>query len=165
MKEIKGDLIKLAKAGEFDIIIQGCNCFCTMGKGIAPQIKKAFPEAYEADLKTIKGDRDKLGTVSVAYNEEHKVGIVNAYAQYDYRPTEIDDLVRRTDYEALRSCFKLIKAKILYAEMYQGLNLDDVRIGYPKIGCGLAGGDWNIVSKIIDEELEGLDHTLVEYEG
>ena len=35
------------------------------------------------------------------------------------------------------------------------------RIGYPKIGAGLAGGYWNIISKIIDKELEGENHSLV----
>jgi len=35
------------------------------------------------------------------------------------------------------------------------------RIGYPLIGAGLAGGNWRIISKIIDEELNGEDHTLV----
>jgi O-acetyl-ADP-ribose deacetylase (regulator of RNase III) len=37
------------------------------------------------------------------------------------------------------------------------------RIGYPKIGAGLAKGDWNKISKIIDEELAGEEHTLVEF--
>ena len=31
MKTIEGNLISLAKAGQFDVIVQGCNCFCTMG--------------------------------------------------------------------------------------------------------------------------------------
>ena len=35
-----------------------------MGKGIAKTIKTRFPEAYQADLKTNKGDREKLGTIS-----------------------------------------------------------------------------------------------------
>ena len=35
MKIIKGNLISLALAGEFEVIIHGCNCFCTMGAGIA----------------------------------------------------------------------------------------------------------------------------------
>ena len=39
------------------------------------------------------------------------------------------------------------------------------RIGYPKIGAGLAGGDWEILSKIIDEELAGENHMLVEFAG
>lgn len=40
--EVNGDLIKLAKRGEFDVIGHGCNCFCTMGAGIAPQMAEAF---------------------------------------------------------------------------------------------------------------------------
>jgi len=37
------------------------------------------------------------------------------------------------------------------------------RIAYPKIGAGLAGGDWDIIRGIIDEELAGEDHTYVEF--
>lgn len=51
-KTTRGDLIKLAKKGKFDIIVHGCNCFCEMGAGIARQIKKTFPEAYRADMET-----------------------------------------------------------------------------------------------------------------
>ena len=40
--EINGDLIKLALEGKFDVIAQGCNCFCTMSAGIAPQMTKVF---------------------------------------------------------------------------------------------------------------------------
>lgn len=152
-KIIKGDLIELAKNGEFDLIIHGCNCFCTMGKGIAPQIKAAFPEAYEADLKTVKGDRSKLGTYSWAYNREYNLIVVNAYTQYDYRPTYKNDGQRRVDYDALTKVFTDIK-----------YDFDAVKIGYPKIGAGLAGGDWGIISSIIDTALIGENHTLVEYE-
>ncbi len=35
------------------------------------------------------------------------------------------------------------------------------RLGLSKIGAGLAGGDWEIISQIIDEELAGEDVTLV----
>jgi O-acetyl-ADP-ribose deacetylase (regulator of RNase III) len=68
MKVIKGDLIKLAKQQKFNVICHGSNCFCTFGAGIAKQIKQEFPEAYEADLKTNKGDKSKLGWYSKAYN-------------------------------------------------------------------------------------------------
>jgi len=34
MTTIPGDLIALAKAGEFEVIVHGCNCFCTIGAGI-----------------------------------------------------------------------------------------------------------------------------------
>ena len=66
MKTIKGDLIKLALDGRFDVIIHGCNCYCTMGAGIAKAIKNIFPEAYDADCKTEKGSKPKLGSYSSA---------------------------------------------------------------------------------------------------
>lgn len=37
MQNIKGDLIELALVGEFDVIVHGCNYFCTMGASIAKQ--------------------------------------------------------------------------------------------------------------------------------
>jgi len=49
-----------------DIIGHCCNCFCTMGSGVAAAIKAKYPEAYDADCKTKKGDRTKLGTLSLA---------------------------------------------------------------------------------------------------
>lgn len=51
MKTVHGNLIKMALEGKFDVIIHGCNCFNTFGAGIALQIKRIFPDAYEADLK------------------------------------------------------------------------------------------------------------------
>jgi O-acetyl-ADP-ribose deacetylase (regulator of RNase III) len=40
-----------------------------------------------------------------------------------------------------------------------------LRIGYPAIGAGLAGGDWEVISSIIEEELKGEDHTFVKFIG
>ena len=152
MKVIKGDLISLFQNGEFDVIVHGCNAHCTMGSGIARSIREAYPIAYEVDCQTKKGDRSKLGSFTVAsvvnpMNKEAQY-IINAYTQYDYNPR-----VLQVDYKALRRCFKNIKSA------YSGK-----RIAYPAIGCGLAGGDWNVVSKIIDEELAGEDHTFVIYQ-
>ena len=59
MKYIKGDLIKLALTGNFEVIAHGCNCMCTMGAGIAKTIKSEFPEAYQADCATEKADKNK----------------------------------------------------------------------------------------------------------
>ena len=38
MNIVKGNLVTLALAGEFDVIIHGCNCFNTMGSGVAKDI-------------------------------------------------------------------------------------------------------------------------------
>ena len=150
MKLIKGDLVQLAKNGEFDVIIHGCNCFCTMGAGIAKTIKDIFPEAYKADLNTKKGDRSKLGNISwvKAETKHGSLIIVNGYTQYDWKGKG-----RKADYEAIRNVF--IKVK----NQFTGL-----RIGYPAIGAGLAGGDWQKISEIIEEELNDEHHTFVQYQ-
>lgn len=90
MKIIEGDLVELALRGNFDVIVHGCNCFCTMGAGIAKTIKDVFPEAYEADIQTEKGSRDKLGGISyvVLNRNGYEITVVNGYTQYSTSGTE-----------------------------------------------------------------------------
>jgi hypothetical protein len=52
VKVVRGDLVKLAFDGRFDVIIHDCNCQCVMGARIAKAIKQAFTEAYKADQAT-----------------------------------------------------------------------------------------------------------------
>ena len=147
MKTVKGDLIKLAQDGTLDVIAHGCNCFCKMGAGIAKSIRIAFPEAWYADKKTKPGDKKKLGTITWAQCGD--VAVVNAYTQFTY--WERDKVL--LEYDALRSCFEKIK------EQFSGR-----KIGIPKIGAGLARGDWSKIVTIIDEVMQGEDITFVEYE-
>jgi O-acetyl-ADP-ribose deacetylase (regulator of RNase III) len=147
MNIVTGNLIELAKAGEFDVIVHGCNCRCTMGTGIARSIKEAFPEAEIADndTKNIRPE-EKLGHLSHAtvFLPTGKLHVVNAYTQLNYgRGLQVD-------YKAIESTFRLLK-----------LWFGGQRIAYPLIGCGHGGGDWNIVSGIINKTLEGENHTLV----
>lgn len=153
----KGDLIKRALDGKYDVIVHGCNCFCRMGAGIALQIKTILPEAYEADLATKAGDKSKLGTYTKAdiayeYGTEVKrqdmLTIVNAYTQYGHNPKD-----KPVDYDAIRKIFAQLNED--YADM---------NVGIPMIGAGLAGGDWNRIASIIDEVTPKLDVHLVEYQ-
>ena len=144
MKYVDGDLIKLAKEGKFGVIGHGCNCFLNMGAGIAKSIKQEFPEAYSADRTTRKGDHKKLGTASFA--DYGDLVVLNLYTQFDYGPG------LRADYNAIRDCMKWIKKR------YSGK-----RIGLPMIGCGFAGGDWEMVSHIIENELGDENVTIVKF--
>ena len=156
MKTVKGNLIDLAENGEFDLIVHGANCFHTMGSGIAKEIRARYPQVYKVDCEhSDKGDKEKLGTytgISIDSNS-HRFIVLNGYTQFEYGYEGKD----RCDYDAIKLLFKTIK------EDFSNILDVDVRIGYPKIGCGLAGGDWDLVSKIIDEELEGMNHTYVEF--
>jgi len=146
-----GNLIDLAESGEFDVIVHGCNCFCNMGAGIAKEIKRRYPIAYEFDCSTRKGDRSKLGAYTwgkVTSPGGQSFIIVNAYTQYAYGRG------MNVDYDAIRSVFSLLKT-------YYGT----LRIGYPLIGAGLGGGDWKVISGIINQELFGVNHSLVTLEA
>lgn len=152
-KEIKGDLIKLAHKGEFDLIGHGCNCYATMGAGIAKSIKSNFYGAYLADKnqKEPKGIM-RLGNFSFAIEETKggkKIYVVNFYSQHYPGPDY--------NYEAIKSSFKALVN-----------NLDEIiedpskfKIGLPLIGCGIAGGDWKKVSKIVKKEFKKYNVTVV----
>jgi O-acetyl-ADP-ribose deacetylase (regulator of RNase III) len=145
MKSVTGDLLDLAEAGHFDVIMHGANCHCAMGRGIALTIKNRYPEVYAADCATVKSDRNKLGTVSTQKVRAHEFIVANCYTQFDYYGNGV-----LADYDAIRACAREVKKRFA-----------GQRIGYPKIGAGLAKGDWNVIKAILEEEFEGEDHTLV----
>lgn len=142
----KGDVLNSAEL----IVVHGCNCFKAMGAGIARQVREQCPNAYKADQDTLWGDRTKLGTYTKGV-EENGMTIINAYTQYKYTHTEVD-----LDYEALEKVFNKI------CEDYTGPQYPIIAM--PKIGCGLAGGDWNTVSRILEYISEKHGKTFHIYE-
>lgn len=124
---------------DIQVIVHGCNCFNTMGAGIALQIRKKYPAAYKEDCTTIAGDRHKLGKIT--FVETDGKTIVNAYTQYEYSRRSI-----QLDYLALAKCCQKISKR------FKGK-----RIGMPRIGCGLAGGEWTKVLDIITRFLGDKD--------
>lgn len=146
----KGNLIKTAleNPGTIDVIVHGCNCFCTMGSGFAKQVVEFFPEAYEADKMTKSGDKRKLGTYSFyKYSIDNKpLTIVNAYTQYNYGRDGC--LFNYSSFE------KLVKQ---FNEDFKGLT-----VGMPWIGCGLAGGDKSKVLEILQKNVKSYECIIFE---
>jgi O-acetyl-ADP-ribose deacetylase (regulator of RNase III) len=149
LKYIEGDLIKLAKANVFDVIIHGCNCQGVMGAGIAAQIKQAFPMAWMADRNTAAGV-NKCGLFSLGEYvrpDGSSLLIVNAYTQHGF--SKGDDVF---NYDAFQFILRQIK-----------LITEGKRIGMPMIGAGLAGGQWSEIEEIIEETLLHRDVTVVKW--
>ncbi len=150
LKHVKGNLIDLAEAGKFDIIVQGCNCFNTMGGGIAREIRERYPMCAEIDRLTERGDYMKLGNWTEF--DQGTFIIINAYTQYNMSTGE--DVFEYT-------AFELILQKLCHA-------YGDKRIGLPYIGMGLAGGDKDTILEQIDYfaqkvSAKGGSVTLVEF--
>lgn len=142
-----GNVLDLAEAGHFDVVVHGCNCFNVMGAGFAKQVKTRYPKAYLADKQTSEGNVGKLGYYSHAnVGTDNEFIIVNAYTQYRYGHTNGP----HADLNAIHRVFTRIARDFNHA-----------RIAYPLIGCGLGGLNWKDVKPVIDIALEGMDHTLV----
>jgi len=152
MKLVKGDLLALGKANEFDIIVQGCNCWNVMGSGIAKSIREQFPDAWLADQETLAGDRNKLGCYTIGM--AGRLVVINAYTQYNTASYPGEDVFEYTSFQIILD--KLAKRFGKY------------RIGLPMIGMGLAGGDPNRIIPMIEDfaakmTAQGGSVTLVEF--
>jgi O-acetyl-ADP-ribose deacetylase (regulator of RNase III) len=127
-----------------DAIVQQCNCFHTMGSGIAAFIRENFPEAYLADKATKLGDPAKMGTFSFAKVKNDAYPdvsfIVNLYSQFDCASDR-----RCTRYDALVDGLTLLRDRM---RAKANGKLRTIAIPY-RIGCNRGGGDWNIVLEII----------------
>jgi O-acetyl-ADP-ribose deacetylase (regulator of RNase III) len=139
-KIIEADMFEVFESNDNVALLQGCNCFHVMGGGIAKIIKDRYPKAYEADCRTTKGDKDKLGTYSLAKIKDEKY-IVNIYTQYTFGQNHFGD--REASYDAIYNGIKKLLVDIKNTE------IKTVLIPY-MIGCGLASGRIEIVETIIN---------------
>ena len=135
---VEGNLITAFQNDEINFMAHCCNMQNVMGAGIAKQIKKAFPEAYIADINWFHTKKDKRehSHLSLARIETDKY-ICNVYGQ-----------------EHFGTFKKQLNEDFLRLGLMQLADLTDSgdTIGLPYgMGCGLAGGDWNVVYQIIED--------------
>ena len=156
MKIIDGDVLTPNKNPEKSIVVcHQVNCMGVMGAGLAKQIKDQFPgvfQAYKEKCSLIKSNIGGLGDVQFcSVLDEAGYIIANVFGQYYFGRFK-----RHTDYNALKKAFATIATSH---------PTSTIRIPY-KFGCGLAGGDWNVVSRIIEEELvnKGVDVEIWKFE-
>lgn len=133
---IKGDLVNAFRHGAVNFMAHCCNMQNVMGAGIARQIKLEYPQAFEADREWFLNQTPEFSHMSLARIDTNKY-VANIYGQryYGTRTKQLNE-----DY--------------LRAGLTQLANITDWddSIGLPYgMGCGLAGGDWPTVLKIVEE--------------
>lgn len=159
IKFAEGDLLDKFDNGDFDFIIHGCNCQNVMGAGIAKAIADRYPEAKKADDKLHSEFNERgwpsnnmLGLCSVAYLPRTRTsGIINLYTQeFPGRiPLDEKELFLDNLFIGLRSVFSDL------------ITLENVKIGLPLIGCGIAGMDFVDVYRVIRHAL-WLNHDYID---
>jgi len=130
---IRGDLL----ATDVRHIIHGCNSHGIMGSGVAKAIRDKYPQAYQDYNDVYNNHGLELGNIVVSVQNDGKV-IHNAITQKDYG----------------RDSSRVYVSYWAIAEVFRKINSWGVgEIAMPKIGSGLAGGDWNVISGIIENTL------------
>lgn len=149
MKVETGDIMAMALKGQFDVLVHGCNCFHTMGRGLALSVAKVFPEAYEADKATTWGSKKKLGTISYCKDPILAPGltVVNAYTQHRFGTNK-----PHFSLVAMQRCLDAI----LLRWGDRGL-----RFGMPILGGTLGGGNPQENLQMIQKKMEDEDVTVV----
>lgn len=128
-----------------DIIVHQTNCQGVMGSGIAKQVKEKYPEVFNAYYHYCKTHivPDLLGTSLICEANDGKI-IANVFGQNGFGAG------LQTDYDALRNALQEVHD-------FAKENKKSVAIPY-KLGCGLAGGDWNKVFDMITDVFSDIDN-------
>lgn len=154
-----GDLLSVTEG----FIVHGCNARGMMGSGVAAQIRKKYPKAYEGynayvrrscnyNARQSLDDHhiDLLGKV-ISYFPNKELVIANAITQDSYGR---DSNTVYADYDAIRESFKIINLHLKSRRNNDEYERVKKSVNFPLIGCGLANGDWDVVKDIIDKELD-----------
>ena len=165
MKYINGNIFE----SDADAILHQVNCKGVMGSGVAKQVKERYPVVYQR-YKACCDDYGKeqlmyghkksllLGQIQICYKQDYLVDdqnidtqvIVNLFAQEGFGKGR-----RLTDYAALRKCLEKVN------NVFKGKK---VAVPY-LMSCRRGGGDWNIVSKMLEDILTDCDVTVYDYDG
>lgn len=151
-----GNLVLDVLNKEVDGAAHQANCFHVMGSGIAREFRERIPVVYEVDKATIRGKFEKLGHISHC-SLQNGADVFNVYGQFHFDRTNQD---YGTRYAALFSGLRKVKSFIKNRR-----DIKNYTLGLPKIGCGLAGGNWEYVKNIIINDIfVDTDITIVFYE-
>lgn len=152
---VNGDLLK----ADLPIIAHQTNCLGVMGAGIAKSIKYKWSIVYMQYVnycKSFNYSKDLLGKCQVCLTGTKPINLVaNLFGEYSFTEAVTSYENRHTDYDALKNALLDLKAFC----KTEGL----AKVGIPyKLGCGLAGGDWDGVVYPMLQEIFN-DNTITLY--
>ena len=151
---VTGDVLKQT---DTKLIAHGVNCEGVMGAGVALQIKNKWPHVYRDYATYCWRSRESniLGTyLSVLADDiEHVVFNMFTQASTGYG--------KQVSYDAVHDSFKALNDNW---ENYHNLNYKSI-LAIPMIGAGLGGGNWDIISKIIDDVTPNIQIQVYKFQG
>jgi len=156
--EIKDNIFDYAReCADLCVICHIVNCQGKMGSGVALSLRIEYPEVYDEYAKICAdAKRSKINLLGTTFVfppfDDHGVTVCNMFAQDRYGHEK-----RHLDYEAFYKCLESIKE-----EFSHSLLTTQIKILFPKnIGCGNAGGNWEIVLTMIKEAFKDTELFIV----
>ena len=136
---IKGDILE----AKVDLIVHQCNCVTNKAMGLAYKINKKFPYA---DVYKNRVTPDTPGTCKLQFQKDSPI-IACLMGQY---------YPGKATYQGYDSADARISwFNLALTDLTNKLeNLEVKTIAFPKIACGLAGGDWDTYYSIIQKFAE-----------
>ncbi len=117
-------------------LVNTVNCVGVMGKGIAQEFKKRFPEMFSDYAQRCNLNRVVPG-VPYLYTDLLGTSIINFPTKKHWRsPSRISDIIHGLD---------------VFLNEYEKWNIDSV--AFPPLGCGNGGLEWSLVGPIIYQKL------------
>lgn len=148
LKIVRGDILCAKEAA----ICHQVNCQNMMGSGVAKAIYTKWPEVKSEYHRFCEGKRprDLLGKVQIVQLHNFPAGnhvVINIFGQLNCG----HDNICYTRYDALVLAFDKLNQLAAYCKT----------LAFPYgFGCGLAGGDWMLVERLMLEHLTNVDVTV-----
>lgn len=116
------------------------------GRGFVLAVSRRWPEPEAAYRKWARAGLT-LGMVqTVPVNRARAIVVVNMCAQHGYQSIANPVPLR---YDALATCLEKVAR-------YREARMPSASVHMPRIGCGLAGGSWPEVERMIESNLHGV---------
>lgn len=135
-----------------DVIAHQVNCFGVMGAGLARQIREKYPHVYEEYHKLCERNNHHIGMLGVAHwskiDDSH--WIANLFGQHGYGRGEV--------YTVMPALKVALMRTVQGCEEWADAEQRKIRLALPyKLGCGLAGGNWEEIRRMIEEIAKNTD--------
>lgn len=156
LKIVKGNVTEPIDEGK-KCIVHVCNNIGAWGSGVVVAISKRWPEPEKAYRQIAEHFPEEmvLGSYQMVMVEDD-ITVVNMIAQHGIRTKKNRNDPPPIRYDALRECLRKVANELP----------TDISIHMPRIGCGRAGGTWDVVGPIVEEELveKGFDVVVYDFE-
>lgn len=147
---IKGNALEPRGEGK-KIIVHCCNDVGAWGKGFVMALSSKWKKP-ETEYKAMSVSKRKLGNVQLVL-VENDITVANIIGQRDIKTNEFG--VPPVRYEAIEVGLKRVANWAITT---------NATLHMPRIACGLAGGRWSIMQKIIEDAVNDVDVYVYDFE-